>query len=242
MLTQFQFESQEIRFINGKPVANDVALVLGYTNPRDAVYRLVKDKNKSVCKTQTLRYGENKPRIEDITVLEEAGIYQLIFSSKLPIAEKFQDWIFEEVLPSIRKTGSYSIIAQPQRKLPVHHYADRVMLLDKNLKKPPNTWCVIEKCAHLLLKVEKLGYEINPFDLMDGSVGRQYSTYRKGKEWLGQVFTAEYTFADERGTKFINAFEYCELGYFSQWLDTIYEPSKLPTYLKGKYTALVHVS
>lgn len=105
----FHFESQEIRFIDGKPVANDVAAVLGYKSPADAVYRLVKEKNKSVCKTQTV-----DGKLRDVTVLEEAGIYQLIFSSKLESAERFQDWVFEEVLPSIRKTGSYSVQSQPQ--------------------------------------------------------------------------------------------------------------------------------
>ena len=105
----FHFESQEIRFIDGKPVANDVAAVLGYQSPANAVNRLVKEKNKSLCKTQTV-----DAKLRDVTVLEEAGIYQLIFSSKLESAERFQDWVFEEVLPSIRKTGSYSVHLQPQ--------------------------------------------------------------------------------------------------------------------------------
>ena len=50
--------------------------------------------------------------IQSVTVLEEPGIYQLIFGSKLPCAEKFQDWVFEEVLPTIRKTGQYAIAHQ----------------------------------------------------------------------------------------------------------------------------------
>ena len=102
-LTVFEFESNRVRFVDGKPVANDVAEILGYKNTADAVYRLVKAKNKGVCKLQT------PGGTQSVTVLEEAGIYQLIFSSKLPSAERFQDWVFEEVLPSIRKTGSYQI-------------------------------------------------------------------------------------------------------------------------------------
>lgn len=100
-ITVFQFDSQDIRFINGKPVANDVATVLGYADPVNTIRKKVKDKNKGVAILPTP--GGNQP----VTVLEEAGIYQLIFSSKLPSAEKFQDWVFEEVLPSIRKTGGY---------------------------------------------------------------------------------------------------------------------------------------
>lgn len=101
-ITVFQFNSQDIRVVDGKPVANDVAAVLGYADPAAAVSKIVKPKNRSVAKIATV---DGKRR--SVTILEEAGIYQLIFSSKLPSAEKFQDWVFEEVLPSIRKTGGY---------------------------------------------------------------------------------------------------------------------------------------
>ena len=107
-LQLFQFESQEIRFVDGKPVANDVASVLGYADPAATVSKKVSEKNRSLSEMAT---GAGKRMA---TVLEEAGIYQLIFSSKLESAERFQDWVFSEVLPSIRKTGSYSVHSQPQ--------------------------------------------------------------------------------------------------------------------------------
>jgi prophage antirepressor-like protein len=119
----FHFESLEIRFIDGKPVANDVASVLGYADPATAVYRKVSEKNRSLAEIAT-RAGK---RIA--TVLEEAGIYQLIFSSKLESAERFQDWVFSEVLPTIRKTGSYSVQSQPQTtqlRLPAHKLAEEI--------------------------------------------------------------------------------------------------------------------
>ena len=101
-LTVFSFDSKDIRFVDGKPVANDVAAVLGYADPAAAVSKIVKPKNRSVAKIATV---DGKRR--SVTILEEAGIFQLIFGSMLPSAEKFQDWVFEEVLPSIRKTGGY---------------------------------------------------------------------------------------------------------------------------------------
>jgi prophage antirepressor-like protein len=104
MLDLFKFKDHEIRFVEGKPAANDVAQVLGYSDPATTIYKKVKAKNKSVSKMVTL-----DGKLRDVMVLEEAGIYQLIFGCKLPIAEEFQDWVFEEVLPSIRKTGSYSV-------------------------------------------------------------------------------------------------------------------------------------
>ena len=105
-LTVFAFESQEIRFVDGKPVANDVAKVLGYKSPANAVNRIVKASNKGLCDLQT------PSGVQSATVLEESGIYQLIFGSKLPAAESFQQWVFSEVLPSIRKTGKYESIPQ----------------------------------------------------------------------------------------------------------------------------------
>ena len=106
-LSVFEFESQEIRFVDGKPVGVDVARVLGYKDPKSAVRDLVDSEYKGVGKIPTIRYGENKPRMQEIVLLEEPGIYQLIFSSKLAGAKAFQKWVFEEVLPSIRKTGKY---------------------------------------------------------------------------------------------------------------------------------------
>jgi prophage antirepressor-like protein len=119
----FQFDTHEVRFIDGKAVANDVASALGYKNPADAVYRLVKEKNKTLCKAQTV-----DGKLRDVTVLEEPGIYQLIFGSKTEAAERFQDWVIE-VLIQIRKTGSYSVHSQPQTtqlRLPAHKLAEEI--------------------------------------------------------------------------------------------------------------------
>lgn len=112
-LAVFSFNDQEVCFVDEKPVANDVARVLGYADPAKTISTKVKDKNKSVTKMVTV-----DGKLRDVMVLEEAGIYQLIFGSKLPAAEKFQDWVFEEVLPSIRKTGGYSAIPT-QKPLPL---------------------------------------------------------------------------------------------------------------------------
>ncbi|MFM6254875.1 MAG: Bro-N domain-containing protein, partial [Dolichospermum sp.] len=104
-------------------------------DPAKAVSTKVKDKNKSVTKMVTV-----DRKLRDITVLEEAGIYQLIFSSKLPAAEKFQDWVFEEVLPSIRKTGSYSASKQK-----LGAYTQRVeAMFDAANKVPDGYWCVLQ--------------------------------------------------------------------------------------------------
>jgi prophage antirepressor-like protein len=79
--------------------ANDVAIALGYKEYQ----RAVTDHCKGVCVLHT-----PSPRgLQPTKYIGEADIYRLIFKSRLPAAEKFQDWVFEEVLPSIRKHGAY---------------------------------------------------------------------------------------------------------------------------------------
>lgn len=89
--------------IDGEPwlVGKDVALVLGYGNSRDALSRHVDEEDKGVVKHDTLGGAQ------DMTIINESGLYSLIFSSKLPNAKKFKRWVTNEVLPAIRKTGQY---------------------------------------------------------------------------------------------------------------------------------------
>ena len=77
-LSVFGFNQQEIRFVDGKPVAIDVAKVLGYADPKSAVKDLVSPNNKGVGKIPTIRYGEKVERMQELMLLEEAGVYQLI--------------------------------------------------------------------------------------------------------------------------------------------------------------------
>lgn len=87
--------------IDGKPyfVANDVAKSLGYKRPADAVTAHCKGSVKHRYLTEG---GE-----QEVKVIPEGDVYRLISRSKLPSAEKFERWVFDEVLPSIRKHGAY---------------------------------------------------------------------------------------------------------------------------------------
>lgn len=89
--------------IDGEPwfVANDVAKSLGYANPSDAT-------NKH-CKRSEMRWGSDSlGRRTEFKVIPESDLYRLIAKSQLPEAEKFESWIFDEVLPTIRKHGAYA--------------------------------------------------------------------------------------------------------------------------------------
>lgn len=89
--------------INGKPyfVASDIAAALGYSNPRDAVSRHC----KGVVKHDT----PTKSGKQSINFIPEGDIYRLIVRSNLPAADRFERWVFDEVLPTIRETGGYHL-------------------------------------------------------------------------------------------------------------------------------------
>ena len=98
-------EFGEIRtlLIEGEPwfVGNDIAAVLGYSRPVDAIRKRVEDEDKGVAKLATPG-GQ-----QDYTIINESGLYSLILTSKLPTAKKFKRWVTSEVIPSIRKYGAY---------------------------------------------------------------------------------------------------------------------------------------
>jgi anti-repressor protein len=104
-LTTWNFGESKVRTLerDGEPwfVGKDVAEVLGYSNPRKAIIDHVDDEDKGVTKCDTLGGMQN------LTVVNESGLYSLILSSKLPTAKEFKHWVTSEVLPTIRRHGAY---------------------------------------------------------------------------------------------------------------------------------------
>lgn len=97
--------------INSEPwfVGKDVTEALGYTNSRKALSDHVEAEDKGVTKCDTLGGAQN------LTIVNESGLYSLIFGSKLEKARAFKHWVTSEVLPSIRKTGEYSLLKGSQK-------------------------------------------------------------------------------------------------------------------------------
>ena len=101
----------QIRVIDrdGEPwfIGKDIAEALGYSIPKDALRVHVDEEDKVL-----LRGGES-PLLNinnrGMTIINESGLYSLVMSSRLPSAKQFKRWVTSEVLPSIRKTGSYSV-------------------------------------------------------------------------------------------------------------------------------------
>lgn len=98
-----EFGSVRTTVIENEPwfVGKDVAEILGYSNPRDAINKHVDNEDKGVAKCDT------PGGIQDLTIINESGLYSLILGSKLPAAKKFKRWVTSEVLPAIRKQGAY---------------------------------------------------------------------------------------------------------------------------------------
>jgi len=123
----FTFESSEIRVIdvNGEPwfVARDVAAVLGYADTADAVQRHC----KKAQRIDSIRVGVSPTLQNQTLIIPESDVNRLIFRSKLPAAERIQDWLAEEVIPAIRKTGSYTLAPMSPAEMLV---AQAQMLVD----------------------------------------------------------------------------------------------------------------
>lgn len=102
----FKFEQNEVRtvLVNDEPyfVGKDVAEILGYSKPRNAISTHVDEEDKQDAPIQGGLGGKQK-----MTIINESGLYSLILKSKLPSAKKFKRWVTSEVLPAIRKHGGY---------------------------------------------------------------------------------------------------------------------------------------
>lgn len=111
-LTEFSYQNAGIRVFGDKwdPwfVGKDVCDALGFQNHRDAIAKHVDDEDKGVAKCDTLG------GVQSVVIVNESGLYSLIFGSTLPAAKQFKRWVTHEVLPQIRKTGRY-IPQKPKR-------------------------------------------------------------------------------------------------------------------------------
>ena len=114
-------------------VGKDVAEALGYSNPRKAIGDHVHEDDKGVTKCDTLGGRQ------DLVIINESGLYALIFGSKLESAKRFKHWVTSEVLPEIRKTGSYQNPMTTDQKIQLLaqgnvELTEKVNAIDKDLQ------------------------------------------------------------------------------------------------------------
>jgi hypothetical protein len=226
-LSVFDFDGHQIRWIDGKPVANDVAAALGYADPSKTVSTKVFNQNKSVTKTVTV---DGKYR--SVTVLEEPGIYQLIFGSKLESAQAFQNWVFEKVLPEIRKTGGYG------KQTHNLEWFDRLKLYRAKTNLPTGWFSIFEEMTlGLMADFEEAGYALPMSSVPDISVGKCFCNHLRGigvdTKDPGKIRKYLHHYPDGRKVD-ANIYSDSLLPEYRRWFKDTYRTRHLPQYLKGK--------
>jgi anti-repressor protein len=111
-ITPFDFNGKEVRAIEGQDgsawfVAKDVCEILGHSNPSEALKALDTDEKGDVSIPYASNDSNDLRNSVKVRIVSEAGLYQLIFVSRLPAAVSFRKWVTSEVLPAIRKHGAY---------------------------------------------------------------------------------------------------------------------------------------
>ena len=169
-LQLFSFEGNKLRslLIDEVPyfVAKDATRVLGYQDYGDALKKHVDEEDKIskiVNESQILQNAENvndSQRMVNVDLINESGLYSLILSSKMPNAKKFKHWVTSEVLPAIRKNGSYQIPQTPEEQLKLtmqvtNRLVGRVDKVEKDIKHIKDTAEVDEQERYELLQARK---------------------------------------------------------------------------------------
>ena len=155
-----EFGSIRTTMIDDEPwfVGKDVADALGYKNSRDAVLKHIDAEDKDVAKCDT------PSGTQQMTIINESGLYCLILSSKLDSAKKFKRWVTNEVLPSIRKTGVYSIPQSKQRDLTTDDYLKAAQIV---------AGCKNERLPYVIDFLNKAGFDVT--DIKHNVITRKYN-------------------------------------------------------------------
>ena len=229
-LQLFQFESQDVRIvtINGEPwfVAKDLCDVLGIKNSRDALSRLDDDEKDAVVLTDTIG------RKQEMMAVSESGMYGLVLSSRKPEAKAFKKWVRSEILPSIRKTGSYS--TQPRES----YYFERLKQFLRDGKVPNGYFCIFRETLELVGDLEGKGCILPQSVTPDLSVGICWAKHLRSQGIEPKDVSKRYEHKfpnDPRGTVKPYAYLNRLLPEFRDWFYSKYQKDNLPKYLKGKY-------
>lgn len=202
IFTNEEFGTVRGMLIDDEPwfVGKDVAEVLGYESPSAAVSKKVEPEDRGFSKMET------PSGIQEMTIINESGLYGLIMSSRLPEAKKFKRWVTAEVLPAIRKTGGYTIdsyqIEDPieRAKRWIEEQAEKKVLESKIEAKDQQIAVQNQQIAELQPKASYYDIVLNAPNLVATSViAKDYGwsaqrlneflhksriQYKQGKIWL----------------------------------------------------------
>ena len=209
--------------------------MLGYANPQKAVREHCREEGVNEIDTPT-RNQWGKVVNQKIKYITEGNVYRLIVRSKLPNAENFEKWLFDNVVPSIRKRGYYGKIDRSVLPNFIERYKDNYHKL------PRNYFSVIsEMYARLYMELEKVGYSIpdkseNGTQMMpDISVGRGFAAFlkRNKSEFYNTAKTYRHTFPDGREVD-ANMYHIDALPMFIRYINEDWIPNRATEYFKAR--------
>lgn len=160
-LIPFEFNGTAVRVVekDGEPffVAKDVAELLGYAKPRNAI--------AAHCKGALNQGIPTDGGIQEMSIIPERDVYRLIMKSKLPAAEQFEEWVVGTVLPSIRKNGGY--IADQENLTPEEIVAKALFTAQSIIERKQQ---VIEQQQAVIEQIQPKAEALDRLALADGSV------------------------------------------------------------------------
>lgn len=189
--------------IDGKPyfVASDVAKALGYAIPHKAVQTHCKGVLKWNIGVNTGVKADGSPAVQnvDMLVIPEGDIYRLVVKSQLPSAEKFENWVFDEVLPSIRKHGMYAkeelldnpdLLISVAQELKAEREKNKALVEENKRMKPKEIFADAVSVSHTAILIGELakiikqnGVEIGQNRLFEWLRNKEYLISRKGTDY-----------------------------------------------------------
>lgn len=199
-VTLFDYKNIKIRtvIIDGEVrfVAKDICDILEIANSRDAVSTLSEKMKLTLHGKESLVGLTDDPNVTQIWLISEPGMYKLVFKSRKPEAERFSDRVVSEVLPTIRKTGSYGV---------TRYLSPMMMRFSLNAKQNSTLWyrSMLNKMVELFaLPLEHNGFELPDHIIPDISTGMLFNKYLKEKwyepEKICKTYTHIYIYPDDR--------------------------------------------
>lgn len=204
-LMHFAFHHQNVRVVSlgGEPwfVASDICDVLEITNPSQSLKRLDEDE-------YTLISIEGASNGLPVNAVNESGLYALVLGSRKPEAKAFKRWITHEVIPAIRKTGSYALKPQPAYRLPQNYLEALEALVDAEKVK-------IAQAEQLALQEPKVAlYDVAMQAVNSQPVGTVAKVLGIGPNKLFQFLRDQKVLMDQGSRHNLPYAEYLDRGYF----------------------------
>lgn len=214
-----------------KPATTSVLVAQKFGKRHDNIMRDIESLECSP-KFRLLNFEESTYRLRGkdypMYIISRDGFAFLVMGFTGLSAAKFK----EEYIEQFNKMEEI-IRDTPPRMLPT--YTDRI-LSRPTKSKPKGYWTVFDRSHTVLLLIEAHIGSVNKYDIVDGSIGRNWSLFRSKKEWVVQSGTYMHEFEDNRGSVECRCYQRVEQDYFDDWLEGEYVPLYLEKYLISKYS------